>query len=236
MSTDAPGIRSVLKTTEEAKRKNLALVSGLCWRYETGMLETMKRLHDGAIGEITSLESTRFSRGVAKLTKRTPEMTDLEYQLRNWYYFTWLSGDCIVEQFVHELDKQSWLMGQYPAHCISSGGRIARTGPEYGQVFDHFSAIFTYENGVKYYAATRQQPGCDGTFEDWAFGTEGRCNLMKYTVTGKHAWRGPKTRTDMHQLEHDAMYAALRRGEIINNGEYMAKSTLMGIMGRQAGQ
>jgi myo-inositol 2-dehydrogenase/D-chiro-inositol 1-dehydrogenase len=234
VAVDAPGVRSVLATAELAKKKNLSIVSGLCWRYEPGMQETIKRLQNGAIGTLQTMESTRFLKGVAKLVKRTPEMTDVEHQIRNWYYYTWLSGDFYVEQFVHELDKLSWLIGQYPTGCTCSGGRATRIEPEYGHVFDHFSAIFTYENGVRYYAASRQQPGCDGQWQDLAFGTEGQCNLMKYTITGKNPWRGPKTRADMHQIEHDVMYAALRRGEIINNGEYMAKSTLMGIMARQS--
>ncbi len=235
VAVDAPGVRSVLQTTEEAKKKELMLVSGLCWRYETGMQETIKRLHDGAIGDIKSLYSTRYSGGVGKLVKRTDEMTDLEWQMRNCYYFTWLSGDFNVEQFVHEMDKMAWVMqDQYPVKCVSTGGRQTRIGEEYGNIYDHFSTVFEYENGVRYLAATRHQPGCSNPFRDNVVGTKGEANLMRFTITGENEWKWGKGRTVMTQLEHDAMYAALRNGEVINNGEYMAKSTMMGIMARMS--
>ncbi len=235
VAVDAPGVRSVLASAAKAKAQGTFVVSGLCWRYETGMQEVMKRLHDGQIGEIQAMETSRYGRGVAKLAKRQPGWSDMEYQLRNWYYYTWLSGDFIVEMFVHELDKMAWAMkDQYPVHCIASGGRIARTEPHYGHIYDHFNAIFTYANGTKLYAGTRHQPGCDGARLDLTHGTEGRCNLMSHTIFGKRPWKWGKTTTVMHQLEHDAMYAALRDGAYINNGDYMAKSTLMAIMARQS--
>lgn len=234
VATDAPGVRSVMETNELARRKNLAVVSGLCWRYETGMRKVIKAVHEGAIGKVINAESTRYLKGVSKMAERQPGWTDLEYQIRNWYYFTWLSGDCYVEQFVHELDKMSWLLGKYPETVLASGGRIARTEEKYGHVFDHFNAIFEYDGGERYYASTRQQPGCDGMFRDNVFGAEGWCDMMKFTIYGKNQQRLAKRRTDMHQLEHDEMYAALRQGEILNNGDYMAKSTLMGIMARES--
>ncbi len=234
VATDAPGVRSVLATNELAKKKGIAVVSGLCWRYETGMRKVMKELHNGAIGNIVNVESTRYLKGVAKMAERQGGWTDLEYQIRNWYYFTWLSGDFIVEQFVHELDKVSWLLGKYPEAVLASGGRISRTEEKYGHVFDHFNAIYEYKGGQRYYASTRHQPGCDGVFRDNAFGTEGWCDMMKFTIYGKNQQRLAKRRTDMHQIEHDEMYASLRQGEIPNNGEYMAHSTLMGIMARES--
>jgi predicted dehydrogenase len=238
VAVDAPGVRSVLETAELAKKKGVSIVSGLCWRYEIGMQEVMKRIHDGAIGDIVSLESTRYTRGVGKLAERQPGWTDMVYQMRNWYYYTWLSGDFIAEQFVHELDKMAWLMkGEYPTSCIASGGRIARTERKYGHVYDHFNAHFDYANGVKYYASTRHEPNTDGIWRDHAHGTNGWCDLMNYTLydkNGKPTERVAKKRTDMHQLEHNEMYASLRRGEMINNGEYMAKSTMMAIMARMS--
>jgi myo-inositol 2-dehydrogenase / D-chiro-inositol 1-dehydrogenase len=234
VATDAPGVRSVLATNELAKKKGIAVVSGLCWRYETGMRKVVNAIHDGAIGNVVNAESTRYLKGVSKMAERQDGWTDLEYQIRNWYYFTWLSGDFIVEQFVHELDKMSWLLGKYPTSVLASGGRISRTEEKYGHVFDHFNAIFDYEGGQRYYASTRHQPGCDGMFRDNVFGTEGWCDMMKFTIYGKNQERLAKRRTDMHQLEHDEMYASLRQGEIPNNGEYMAHSTLMGIMARES--
>lgn len=235
VAVDSPGVRRVLTSAARAKAQGTFVVSGLCWRYETGMQEVMKRLHDGQIGDLQALETTRHGRGVAKLAQRQPGWSDMEYQMRNWYYYTWLSGDFIVEMFVHELDKMAWAMrDEYPVHCIASGGRIARTEPHYGHVYDHFNAIYTYANGTKLYAGTRHQPGCDGARLDLAHGTEGRCNLMGYTMLGKRPWKWDGQRTVMHQLEHDVFFAALRDGSYINNGDYMAKSTLMAIMARQS--
>jgi len=235
VAVDAPGIRSVLATTEEAGKKNLTIVSGLCWRYETGMQETIKRIHDGAIGQITALETTRYGRGVGKLAERQPDWTDMQYQMRNWYYYTWLSGDFIVEQFVHELDKMAWVMGdEYPVSCYSTGGRQTRIEPKYGHIYDHFNAVFEYADGVKLYAGTRHQPGTDPVRLDFAMGTQGACNMMAYTITGAKPWTWGNKRTVMHQLEHDAMYRALRRGQTINNGRYMANSTMMAIIARMS--
>jgi predicted dehydrogenase len=235
VATDAHGVRDVLAANEIAKKNGTAVVSGLCWRYETGMRKMVKAIQDGAIGNIVNAESTRYLKGVSKMAERQEGWTDLEYQIRNWYYFTWLSGDFIVEQFVHELDKMSWLFGKYPQSVICSGGRISRTEEKFGHVFDHFNAIYQYDDGRRYYASTRHQPACDGTFRDSVFGTEGWADLMKFTIHGKEEpVRLAKRRTDMHQLEHDEMYAALRQGEIPNNGEYMAHSTLMGIMARES--
>ena len=235
VAVDAPGIRSVLATCAEAKKKNLMVVSGLCWRYETGMQETIGRLHDGAIGDIVALETTRYGQGSGKRFQREPGMTDMYYQMRNWYYYTWLSGDFIVEQLVHELDKMAWLMhDEYPVRCIATGGRQTRIEPIFGHIYDHFSAIYEYANGVKLYASTRHQAGTQGMRLDMAKGTKGSCDMMKYTITGVNPWKRTGRVTLMHQLEHDAMYAALRQGEVINNGNYMAKSTMMAILARMS--
>ncbi len=235
VAVDAPGVRSVLATTEEAKKKDLAIVSGLCWRYETGMQETIKRIHDGALGEITSMEATRYGTGVGKLAEREPGWTDMYYQMRNWYYYTWLSGDFNVEQFVHNLDMMAWVMqDECPISCHSSGGRQVRTEPKYGHIYDHFNSVYEYANGVKFYAGTRHWPGCQGSRFALTVGTQGRCDMMKYEITGTNPWKWDGKRTAMHQLEHDAMYAALRKGEIINNGRYMANSTMMAIIARMS--
>ncbi len=234
VAVDAPGIRSVLASAELAKQKNLSLVSGLCWRYETGMQRTIKQIHEGAVGDLFAVQSTRFN-GFSRTVERNPDDTDMYWQMRNWYNFTWLSGDFIVEQFVHELDKIAWLMkDQHPISCVATGGRQTRVGEVNGNIYDHFSAVFEYENGVKYFAATRQQPRCSSEFVDIVFGSRGQANLMEYTITGQAPWNWPHDRTDMHQLEHNVMYEALRKGEVINNGEYMAKSTLLGIMARMS--
>jgi predicted dehydrogenase len=235
VAVDAPGVHSVLESARMAKEKNLSLVSGLCWRYETGMIETMRRLHDGQVGEIRALETTRYSGGVGKRAPRRPEWTDMEYQMRNWYYFTWLSGDFIAEQFVHELDKMAWVMNdEPPVSCMGMGGRQTRIAPEYGHIYDHFYVIYEYANGTKLYAATRHQPGCSNAGLDLVHGTVGRFELMKYAATGKQPWKWDGRRTNMHQLEQDAFMSFIRSGNPRNDGEYMAKSTMMAIMGRMS--
>lgn len=233
VAVDAPGVRSVMETTEKAKEKGIYVLSGLCWRYDTGMRETVKRIQDGAIGDIINVESTRYSVRTNQ-KPRLDYMTDMQFQLYNWYYYTWLSGDFICEQFVHELDKISWLLDEYPTSVTSSGGRISRTAPEFGQIYDHFNSIFEYESGRRYFAGTRQQLVSDSVFRDIVNGTEGKADLMRYIIEGKELWRRREPRTVMHQLEHDYMYEKMRKGEYFNNGDYMAKSTLMGIMARES--
>ncbi len=234
VAVDAPGIRSVLESTRLAQEKQLSIVSGLCWRYETGLLETMKRIHDGAIGDVVAVEATRYAGGVW-VRNRLPDQTEMEHQMRNWYYYTWLSGDFIVEQFVHQLDQIAWTLGdQWPTKCYCVGGRETRKGEQHGHIFDHFNAVYEYENGVRAYAGTRHQAGCSYLSHCHALGTQGRCDLMQYDITGKNSWKWDGKRTDMHQLEHNAMYEALRAGRTINNGDYMAKSTMMAILARMS--
>ena len=237
VAVDAPGVRSVLETTELAKQKGLCIVSGLNGRYSPTLQEMMSRIHDGAIGEITALSAVRYAAGVW-VRPRTPEMTEMEYQMRNWYYFTWLSGDFNVEQFVHQYDRLAWALGDRPPErCYSTGGRQARTGPEYGHIFDHFSSIFEYETGAMAFATTRHQPGCTNENGVVVTGTKGTATLSGRTtgITGENPWRPPRQseREDTHQLEQIAFLEALRAGRIINNGEYMAHSTLLAILARE---
>ncbi len=160
VAVDAPGVRSVLATTELARQKNLFIVSGLNSRYSQKMQELMRRIHDGAIGKITALHAVRYAGGVW-VKPRQADMTEMQYQMRNWYYFTWLSGDFNVEQFVHQYDQIAWTMqDEYPLHCYSTGGRQTRTGPEYGHIYDHFSSVFGYEDGSRAFTTTRHQRGC----------------------------------------------------------------------------
>src|SRR5690606_17929308 len=159
------------------------------------MREAVARVHDGQIGEVTALESTRFTGIVGRSNDRTPDMTEMEYQLRNWYYYTWLSGDFIVEQFVHELDKASWIItDRLPASVVCAGGRQTRSGPNSGHIYDHFSAVFDYDDGLRYYAATRHQAGCSNMNRDMVHGTRGRGDMMKFTLTGENPWRGERSR------------------------------------------
>jgi predicted dehydrogenase len=232
---DATGARSVFESCLEAKKKNLAVVTGLCYRYDPPKQEIMKRIHDGAIGDIVALQTT-YNTGLLWSKPRQPGWSDMEWQLRNWLYFTWLSGDHIVEQHVHSLDKMAWAMqDHYPVKATGVGGRQVRTGPEFGNIFDHHSVVFEYPGGVKVFSQCRQQADCQNDVSDFVFGTKGVADIMQHTITGEKPWRyGRKSKADMYQKEHDALFASIRSGNPINNGDFMTKSALMGIMGRMA--
>ncbi len=239
VAVDAPGVRKVLAACKEAKRKNLAVVSGLCWRYHRGKQETFRRIHDGAIGDIVAMQCSYLT-GPLWHVKQAPGMSDMEWQLRNWLYFTWLSGDHIVEQHIHSLDKMMWAMkDQPPARATGTGGRQVRTGPEFGHIYDHFSIVYEWPNGVKAFGRCRQMGGKEVVIDvnDYLMGTEGTCDVMKHNITGKKPWRY-KTPAgdadDMYQNEHDALFASIRNGKPINDGEWMSQSTLLAIMGRMA--
>jgi predicted dehydrogenase len=234
VAVDAPGVRSVLETTRLAKQKNLSIVSGLNTRYSHAMQTLMGHIHEGAIGDITALHSVRYAGGVW-VRPREAGMTEMEYQMRNWYYFTWLSGDFNVEQFVHQYDMIAWAMQEYPQRCYSTGGRQARTGEQYGHIYDHFSSVFEYAGGARAFTTTRHQRGCSNESNVVIMGTKGTATLSRKNagISGEFNWRPPAAEErDSHQLEHDAFFAALRGGEIINNGEYMAHSTMVAILAR----
>ncbi len=237
-AVDGPGVRAVLAACEEARRKRLAVVSGLCYRYETAKRQTMRRIHDGAIGDIVAMQ-TNYLTGTLWNRERTRDMTDVEYQMRNWLYFTWLSGDFNCEQHVHSLDKLAWAMRDvYPVRCYGLGGRQVRTGAEFGHIFDHMAVVYEWENGVKGHANCRQQAGCFNEVNDFIIGARGKATVMQHAITGETPWRYPaadgRRDVDMYQQEHNEMFASIRSGQPINNGEYMCKSSLMGIMGRMA--
>ncbi|MCS6853089.1 MAG: Gfo/Idh/MocA family oxidoreductase [Gemmataceae bacterium] len=236
-AVDAPGVRSVLASVAEAKAKGLSIVAGLCWRYHTGMRETFRRIHDGAIGDIVALQCTYNTHGLWS-KERQPGWSDMEWQLRNWLYFTWLSGDFNVEQHVHSLDKMAWAMqDQYPVKAVGVGGRQVRTDPRYGHIFDHHAVVYEYANGVKCFSCCRQQNGCAIDVSDHVMGTRGVCEVMKHKISGERPWQYPaaKSRGDnMYQNEQNELFASIRSNKPINNGEWMAKSTLMAIMGRMA--
>lgn len=235
VAVDAPGVRAVTMTCQEAGRKGLCVVSGLCWRYDRGAREAVRRVHDGALGQIVALQCT-YNTGGLWVVPRREGWSDMEWQIRNWLYFTWVSGDFIVEQHVHSLDKMAWMMhDQPPIRAVGSGGRQSRTGPEFGHIFDHHNVVYEYPGGIKLFSACRQQERCAKDVSDHVLGTEGTCNVMRYTIRGQRPWRyRPAQEEDMYQKEHDALIAAIRSGRPLNNGDYMAKSTLLAIMGRMA--
>ncbi len=236
IATDAPGVRSFLATVEEARKKNLALVSGLCWRYHNPRRETMKRVKDGEIGPIVAIETTYDSGGVwDPPVTREQVGSEMEYQLRNWYYYDWLCGDHIVEQAVHAIDTMAWAMGdEPPIRCFGSGGRQVRTDPKYGNIYDHFSIVYEYPNDVRGYHNCRHWKGTDTQVKDFILGAKGMCDVFGHKLTGPNKWRYRGPNNNMYQTEHDEMFASLRSGKPINNGIYAARSTLLAIMGRMA--
>jgi predicted dehydrogenase len=237
VAVDAPGVRAVLKACEEAKQKKLNVVSGLCWRYDFGMRATFDNIHNGGIGDIVAMQCTYNTGGLWNIP-RQKEWSDVEAQMRNWLYFTWLSGDHNVEQHIHSLDKMAWAMkDQHPIKAVGLGGRQSRTSDDYGHIFDHHSVVYEYANGVKLFSNCRQQNNTSGDVSDHIFGTKGVCDVFKHSVKGEKPWKySAKGIKDpgMYQNEHNELIAALKEGKVINNGEYMSHSTMMAIMGRMA--
>ncbi len=237
VAVDPVGVRSVLESCELAKARGLNIVSGLCYRYQFAKQDTMQQIHDGAVGDILTIE-TNYITGVLWHKGRQPDDTEMAYQLRNWIYFCWLSGDHINEQHIHSLDKVAWAMGDvYPERCWSTGGRIQRTDPKYGNVYDHFNTTYEWANGVKAFSACRQWENAYTQVEDNVFGTNGVAQIQRHRIEPREGerWRHRQTGPDdMYQNEHNALFAAIRAGEPINDGDYMCKSTLMAIMGRMS--
>jgi predicted dehydrogenase len=237
VAVDAPGCRAILATCEEAKRRNLSIVSGLCYRYDPPKRELMRRIHDGALGQIVALHTT-YNTGSLWMRARQPEWSDMEWQMRNWLYFTWLSGDHNVEQHVHSLDKMAWAMrDEYPVKAVGLGGRQVRTGAEYGHIFDHHAVVYEFANGVRCHSYCRQQARCANEVSDFVIGTTGTADVQRhrlYNHQRAETWRFTGAAANMYQVEHNELFASIRNNQPINNGEYMVKSTLMGIMGRMA--
>lgn len=234
VAVDAPGVRRVLAACEAAKAKKLNVVSGLCYRYHDGRRAIIERIRAGDIGRITSID-VNYLTGELWHRGRKPEWSEMEYQCRNWLYFTWLSGDHIAEQHIHSLDVAAWALGdRYPKRCLSVGGRQVRTDPKFGNVFDHFATRYEYDDGVQVFSACRQIAGCTTDVSDNIHGTDGHAFVFQHKIAGKHKWEWDGESSDMYQNEHNALFAAIRKGEPINNGEYMCHSTLMAIMGRMS--
>jgi len=232
VAVDAPGIRSILETSEQAAKKGLNIVSGLCWRYDYGVRETMKRVLDGAIGDISAIQETYLT-GFLWHRGRQPDDTEMKYQLRNWYYFNWLSGDFNNEQHVHSLDKAMWAMrDEPPERAWGLGGRQVRTDPKFGDIFDHHAVVYQWPNGTHVFAYCRQQGGCPGDVSDIFFGTKGKANILRNTIKGETEWRYEGPKASMYDVEHQELFAAIRAGKPINNGRYMAYSTMLAILGR----
>lgn len=239
VAVDSTGIRHILESVKIAEAKKLNLVSGFCWRYNDPDREMFKRIHDGQIGRVTAMH-TRYLTGGLSLKARKPEWSDMEYQIRNWYYYTWLSGDHIVEQAIHSINKIAWAMKDVmPVAATALGGREVRKAPEYGHVFDHFAVVYEYADGARAFHDCRQIEGCFNDNTDFVVGTKGTAFINSWGPTQviegekKWQWEGPAPR-DKYQTEHDELFQSIRKGTVINDGVMMANSTMMAIMGRMA--
>jgi predicted dehydrogenase len=241
VAVDSTGLRSVLASASEAKQKNLALQVGFCWRYADAERETLKRISEGAIGDVSVIHSTYHT---STLTKhpRKPEWSDTEFQIRNWWHFTWVSGDHLVEQAVHSVDRLRWAMGdRLPIRCTALGGRAARTGPESGNGYDHFTVNYEFEGGKRGILTARQIDACSNDNSDYIYGSKGQAHINGFSKIhqikdggGQVTWKFEGQGHDMYQNEHDELFASIRAGKPINDGERGAQSTLMAIMGRMA--
>ena len=235
IAVDSHGVRRVLAASEAADSKGLNLVSGLCWRYDDGLRATIDKVQSGAIGKIVNTQANYLT-GPVWVRNRRDGMNDLMYQCYNWYNFSWLSGDHIVEQFVHSLDKAMWLRNdEPPVSCVGLGGRAARDPEGTGDIYDHFHIVYEWADGSRTFANTRQINGCKNEVEDFVFGTDGTAKLIAHQIQGPNSWNFEGDKVQMHQAEQNEFAKALReKRPRINNGKYMSYSTLLAIMGREA--
>jgi len=237
VATDAPGVRRVMAANESAKKKGLAVAVGHHLRHEVKHLEAIKRIREGAIGPLKFIR-VYFNSGGVWVRPRKPDQTEMQHQVRNWYYFNWLSGDHITEQHVHDLDIGNWMADAVPLEANGIGGRQIRVGPNTGEIFDHHTVEYTFPNGVKMFSQCRHQPGCWNSFSEHAHGTRGEINIeghgkAEFHIDGKPVEvveRGP----DGHQIEQDRLIAAIVAGKPYNEGDYGATSTMTAILGRMA--
>lgn len=228
---DPAGIKLMERAAELAKKKGLCLASGLHSRHHTGYAETIQRIHDGAIGEVVTIEEN-FLRAPYVVIDRAPGLSEVEWQCSTQYHFHWLSGDDVPQSLVHNLDRASWVLNNTaPVKCHGMGGRSSMTAPIYGDVFDHHSVVYEMENGVRIYALCRTTEGCYNDSSSMVFGTKGKASILNSQIWGENAWRW-KGECNPYQIEHDVLFKAIRSGEPVNNGDYMARSTMIGIMGQ----
>ena len=232
VAVDAPGVRKVMAAGELAKTKKLGIVTGTQRRHSLNYVETMKRIHEGAIGDIIAAQAY-WNQGGLWNHARKPEWTDMEWQIRNWLYFTWLSGDHIVEQHVHNLDVVNWAMQAHPAKAVGLGGRQVRTDPAYGHIFDHFTIEYEYPNGARMMSMCRQIDGCCNNVSERVAGTKGSSNCSGM-IRGATEWKyeGPSPSPTVQ--EHADLITSIRDGKPLNEAQRIAESVLTAIMGRMS--
>ncbi|MEX2264208.1 MAG: Gfo/Idh/MocA family oxidoreductase [Bryobacteraceae bacterium] len=239
VAVDAPGVRDVLESVQLAQARNLSLVAGFCWRYSNYIRAAFDQIQNGAIGDIVSYYGTYYTNPVKPMppeSTRPAGMSDVEWQICNWYNFVWTCGDGLVEQAVHSVDKVAWAFGDKPpVSCVAVGGRqIPAHG---GNIYDHFEINYLYPNNVRAFLGCRQMEGCYNENSDYIAGAKGVCTIGRGPmprIDGQTNWKFEGTKNDMYQAEHDVLFASIRQGKPVNDGERMATSTLLAIMGRMA--
>ncbi|MEP7266256.1 MAG: Gfo/Idh/MocA family oxidoreductase [Saprospiraceae bacterium] len=240
VAVDAAGIRKVMEVAKKAKEKKLGFMSGFCWRYDMPKRETFQRVINGDIGNVLSLYNT-YNTGASWWRDTKPSWGKYKKELRNWVYYTWMSGDHIVEQAVHSLDLMSWAKGDVlPVKASGQGGRQSRIEPEFGNIFDHFSVTYEYPDGSRGFHHSRQQKETSGAYSIELLGTKGRCDINVWNhheIKGEKNWQWEKMHTEkdkpnMYQTEHDELFASIRKGNPINDGIHAANSTMLAIWGR----
>jgi predicted dehydrogenase len=235
VGVDPVGIRSVVRTAELAKMRNLAIVAGTQRRHDPAYRETMRRIHRGDIGEIVSAQAY-WNQGALWVKEHKPEWSDMEWQCRNWLYFTWISGDHIVEQHIHNLDVINWAMGSPPVKALGTGGRQVRTEPKYGNIFDHFAVEYTYPNGARVMSMCRQQAGTSDRVAERLIGTRGEADPSG-KIEGRRSFEYEPPNGEWvnpYVQEHVDLIHSIRTNRPLNEGRRVAESTLTVIMGRMS--
>ena len=237
-AVDPVGVRSIIASGEVARQQGLSVVAGTLYRRQPSFAEAVRRIHDGMIGEVVAAQAYYLT-GPLWLRERQPGMSDMEWQCRNWYYFTWLSGDHVVEQFVHNLDVLNWVFQSHPVRSISMGGRLQRVDPSYGHIYDHFSVELEYPGGVRVEAKCRQMEGCERLVTNRIVGTEGTAELHPSSsrITahdGKPLFEHPERGGNGYVIEHADLIESIRDGRPLNEARQIAESTLVGILGRES--
>ena len=240
-ATDSPGVREVIAAQKLAQTKNLSLVSGFCWRYNNMVQEAVQQVRSGALGRLVAHYSTYYTNPVKPIppeSSRPAGMSDIEWQVRHWYNFTWTCGDSLVEQAVHNADKIMWLMNdQPPLSAVGVGGRAVPANG--GNIYDHFAINYLWPNNYRVFLANRQSTGCYNATHDYVMGTDGTLFLGAgpariESPDGKIKWQFQGEAYDMYQREHDVLFQAIKSGKPKNDDLNLATSTLLAIMGRHA--
>ncbi len=233
VAVDVATALAAIEAADLARTKGLAIVAGTQRRHDPRYRETIRRIHDGAIGEVITGQ-VYWNQGGLWSHQRQPAWSDMEFQLRNWLYYTWASGDHIVEQHVHNIDVANWVMQGHPVRAVAMGGRQTRTDPLYGHVFDHFTVEFEYADGRRVISMCRQQDGTASKVGEAFQGTRGRSNAYD-TIEGPNAWKHEKlTGVNPYVEEHRDLVASIRVGTPLNEGRRMVESNLTAILGREA--